>query len=51
MILSIRERTNEIGVMKTLGFTSGRIFRMVLAESLLLAILGGVLGVAASAGQ
>jgi putative ABC transport system permease protein len=49
MILSIRERTNEIGVMKTLGFTSGRIFRMVLAESLLLAILGGVLGVAASA--
>ncbi|MEM8815448.1 MAG: FtsX-like permease family protein [Pseudomonadota bacterium] len=48
MILSIRERTSEIGVMKTLGFTSGRIFRMVLAESLLLAILGGVLGVLAS---
>ncbi len=50
MILSIRERTAEIGVMKTLGFTSGRIFRMVLAESLLLALIGGVLGVAASAG-
>ncbi len=48
MILSIRERTSEIGVMKTLGFTSGRIFRMVLAESLLLAILGGVLGILAS---
>ncbi len=48
MILSIRERTNEIGVMKTLGFTSGRIFRMVLAESLLLAILGGVIGVLAA---
>lgn len=48
MILSIRERTAEIGVMKTLGFSSGRIFRMVLAESLLLALLGGMLGVFAS---
>jgi putative ABC transport system permease protein len=48
MILSIRERTAEIGVMKTLGFNSGRIFRMVLAESLLLALLGGALGVLAS---
>ncbi len=48
MILSIRERTAEIGVMKTLGFTSGRIFRMVLAESLLLALIGGVLGVLAA---
>ncbi|MDJ0919368.1 MAG: FtsX-like permease family protein [Woeseiaceae bacterium] len=48
MILSIRERTAEIGVMKTLGFTSSRIFRMVLAESLLLALIGGVLGVLAS---
>ena len=48
MILSIRERTAEIGVMKTLGFTSGRIFRMVLAESLLLALLGGVIGVLAA---
>lgn len=48
MILSIRERTAEIGVMKTLGFSSVRIFRMVLAESLLLALLGGLLGVLAS---
>ncbi|MEM8942834.1 MAG: FtsX-like permease family protein [Pseudomonadota bacterium] len=48
MILSIRERTAEIGVMKTLGFGSGRIFRMVLAESLLLALIGGALGVLAA---
>jgi putative ABC transport system permease protein len=48
MILSIRERTAEIGVMKTLGFTSARIFRMVLAESLLLALLGGGLGLLAA---
>lgn len=48
MMLSIRERTAEIGVMKTLGFTSPRIFRLVLSESLLLAALGGVLGILAS---
>ncbi|WP_339865161.1 ABC transporter permease [Paremcibacter congregatus] len=48
MALAIRERTNEIAVMKTLGFRSGRIFRMVLGESFLVAILGGGLGVLAS---
>lgn len=45
MVLAIRERTNEIAVLKTLGFGSGRIFRMVLAESCLLAFLGGLLGI------
>lgn len=44
MALSIRERTREIGVMKTLGFTSPRVFAMVLTESVLLALLGGVAG-------
>lgn len=44
MVLAIRERTGEIGVLKTLGFKSGRIFFMVLAESLLLAVGSGALG-------
>ena len=44
MALAVRERTREVGVMKTLGFSSGRILRMVLGESLLLALLGGGLG-------
>ena len=48
MVLSIRERTREIGVMKTLGFTSPRVFAMVLAESVLLALIGGVLGLIAA---
>ena len=48
MVLTIRERTKEIGVMKTLGFTSPRVFFMVLAESLLLAIIGGTLGLLAA---
>lgn len=44
MVLAIRERTNEIAVMKTLGFPAPRIFRMVLSESLILSIMGGALG-------
>lgn len=49
MVMAVRERTKEIGVMKTLGFPSGRIFKMVLGESLLLSLLGGLpaLGTAA----
>ncbi|NNF17302.1 MAG: FtsX-like permease family protein [Gammaproteobacteria bacterium] len=50
MVLSIRERTNEIGVMKTLGFTSPAIFRMVLAESVAIAMIGGLLGLLAARG-
>lgn len=41
---AIRERAGEIAVMKTLGFTSGRIGRIVIGETLLLALLGGLLG-------
>jgi putative ABC transport system permease protein len=50
MALAVRERTKEVGVMKTLGFSSGRILRMVLGESLLLAFIGAALGMAAGAG-
>jgi putative ABC transport system permease protein len=45
MALAVRERTKEVGVMKTLGFSSGRILRLVLGESLLLSLLGAALGV------
>ncbi len=44
MVMAVSERTKEIAVMKTLGFRTGRIFRMVLSESLLLALLGGLIG-------
>ncbi|MEO8115827.1 MAG: ABC transporter permease [Phenylobacterium sp.] len=48
--LAVRERTREVGVLKTLGFSSTRVLRLVLGESLLLAFLGAGLGVAAGAG-
>jgi len=46
MALCIRERTREIGVLKTLGFSGPRIFAFVLGESVLLALLGGIPGLA-----
>jgi putative ABC transport system permease protein len=44
MVMAVRERTKEIGVLKTLGFSSPRIMRMVLSESLRLSLTGAVLG-------
>jgi putative ABC transport system permease protein len=44
MAQAIRERTNELGVLKTLGFSDGRILALVLGESCLVALLGGVVG-------
>ncbi|HMA72883.1 MAG TPA: FtsX-like permease family protein [Xanthobacteraceae bacterium] len=49
MALTVRERTREIGVLKTLGFTGGRILRLVLGESVLLSLLGGLPGLALAA--
>jgi putative ABC transport system permease protein len=44
MAQSIRERTNELAILKTLGFTDGKVLGMVLLESLLVAVIGGGLG-------
>jgi putative ABC transport system permease protein len=44
MAQSVRERTSELAVLKTLGFTDARVLLLVLAESFALALLGGGLG-------
>jgi putative ABC transport system permease protein len=49
MVMAVRERTREIGVLKTLGFPDARILRLVLGESVLLALLGGLPGIALAA--
>lgn len=46
---SVRERLNEIGVMKTLGFSGTAVTGLVLAESLLVTAIGGAIGLALSA--
>jgi putative ABC transport system permease protein len=44
MSQAVRERTGELGVLKAVGFTNGQVVSLVMAESCLLALLGGGLG-------
>lgn len=44
MSQSIRERTNEIGVLKTLGFSKVQVTALILAEAILMTLIGGCLG-------
>ncbi len=44
MAQSVRERTSELAVLKTLGFSGGAILALVFAESLFIAVVGGGLG-------
>jgi len=50
MSIAVRERRTEIAVLKTLGFTSRQVMGLVVAESVLIAAIGGVLGVLGSQG-
>jgi putative ABC transport system permease protein len=44
MALAVRERTKEIAALKAMGFGDGLILNLVLAESLTVALFGGVIG-------
>ena len=44
MVFAVRERTFEIGVLKTLGFSRRRILGLVLGETMLIFIIGGFAG-------
>jgi putative ABC transport system permease protein len=44
MAMSIRERTGEVAVLKTLGFRQNAILLLLVGESVAIALLGGVLG-------
>ena len=46
MMQAVRERTSELAVLKTIGFSNASVLGMVLAESVLLLLLGGVIGLA-----
>ncbi len=46
MAMSVRERTGELAVLKTLGFSDGRVLRLILAEASTYALVGGGLGLA-----
>jgi putative ABC transport system permease protein len=50
MMQTIRERTPELAVLKTLGFTDRSIFLMVVGESLLLCVVAALIGLALATG-
>ncbi len=49
MAQAVRERTSELAVLKTIGFSSTSVLLLVLAESVLLVLFGGVLGLGLAA--
>jgi len=44
MAQAVRERTSELGVLKAIGFTDAQVLGLVLAEALLIAVVGGGIG-------
>jgi len=46
MMQSVRERTPEIAVLKTVGFTNGTVFALTLAESVVVCVAAGGVGLA-----
>ncbi len=50
MIMSVSERTREIGILRAIGWRRTRIVRMILIESFLLSIIGGAIGSVAAIG-
>ena len=49
MAIAVRERTGELAVLKAIGFSDRAVLFFVLAESILIAAIGGVLGLGLSA--
>jgi putative ABC transport system permease protein len=49
MAQAVRERTSELAVLKTIGFSSRSVLALVLAESVLLLLIGGVIGLGLAA--
>jgi putative ABC transport system permease protein len=49
LLMNVLERRRELGMLRSLGMTQGQIVRLILAESVALGLLGGLLGVALGA--
>jgi putative ABC transport system permease protein len=48
MAIAVRERSGELAVLKTVGFSDARVLRLILAEAILIAGQGGFIGLALS---
>ena len=50
MAMSVRERIKEVGVLKTLGFTTGKILGIIIGEAVAIALIGGIVGLSLASG-
>jgi putative ABC transport system permease protein len=50
MLVTVTERTREIGIRKAVGATRGNILRQFLVESVIMCLLGGIVGIALGVG-
>lgn len=50
MLITVKERTREIGVMKATGATNGGVLQLFLSEAVLICLMGAILGVLAGMG-
>jgi putative ABC transport system permease protein len=45
MMMSARERTREMGILKAIGFSDGQVFLLLIGEALAMSLLGALVGV------
>jgi putative ABC transport system permease protein len=48
--MSVRERTREVAILRTVGFTPAEIMLLIIGESMALSVIGGIFGVAMAIG-
>jgi putative ABC transport system permease protein len=44
LLMSVSERTREIGTLRAVGWSQGRVLRLILSEGVLISFLGGLIG-------
>lgn len=50
LLMSVQERTREIGLMKALGMTNGKVFGLFSMEAVMIGVMGSIIGVALGIG-
>jgi putative ABC transport system permease protein len=50
MVMSVMERTREIGILRAIGWKKRKILTMILKESLIISVVGGVIGIVLAVG-
>jgi putative ABC transport system permease protein len=50
MVMSVMERTREIGILRAIGWKKRKILTMILKESVIISVVGGVIGIVLAVG-